>query len=289
MSVIDAIEAKEVKSQQIKITPELVARFKSNWRLLVNTHHTINFALPFYHLKNEKKSFWQLKANIGYDKAINVSRINSFTRLNEIVAYASIDNDLFYLLKNQTDRNLLKNVLLETYFTEKKEKYIEKHQVTNFYLQDIENSITTKSPENQLDHYYHANEEDNFVRTGAFRKIVTKVYDDTCCVSGLKIIPILDAQLIDACHIIPFKHSYNNHISNGIALSPSLHRAFDRGLFSINQNYQVIVSNMFNESGNTTYGIKHFHKKTILLPDNFDFYPNLDYFRWHEKNVFKSN
>ncbi|WP_379661331.1 HNH endonuclease [Pseudopedobacter beijingensis] len=34
---------------------------------------------------------------------------------------------------------------------------------------------------------------------------------------------------IDACHIIPFSLTHDDRITNGIALCPNMHRAFDRG------------------------------------------------------------
>lgn len=56
--------------------------------------------------------------------------------------------------------------------------------------------------------------------------------------------------MIDACHIVPFSESYNDIVTNGIALCPNLHRAFDSGLISIDENYKVIVSNTFIEERN---------------------------------------
>ncbi len=54
LSVMDAVEAGEMSDNKVFITPELIARFKSNWSLLVLTNAFVpNFSLPFYYLKNE--------------------------------------------------------------------------------------------------------------------------------------------------------------------------------------------------------------------------------------------
>jgi putative restriction endonuclease len=113
------------------------------------------------------------------------------------------------------------------------------------------------------------------------------VYNYTCCVSGLKITALFDAQFVDACHIVPFSKSGNDTVSNGISLSPNLHRAFDRGLFTVDENYRVVVSDVFSETGNADYGLKQFHGKQIVLPEDALFYPDVRNFGWHRENVFR--
>lgn len=93
--------------------------------------------------------------------------------------------------------------------------------------------------------------------------------------------------MIDACHIIPFSESYDDTVTNGIALCPNLHRAFDRGIISIDDKYKVIVSSVFKEE-NVKYSIKEFQSKKIILPTQKEYHPLLDNFIWHRKNVFKS-
>ncbi|MEK6546248.1 MAG: HNH endonuclease [Nitrospinota bacterium] len=86
--------------------------------------------------------------------------------------------------------------------------------------------------------------------------------------------------MIDACHIIPFSESYDDTITNGIALCPNLHRAFDRGLISIDNNYKVMVSKKIIET-NSKYSLKQFKGKKILLPKEIRFYLKLANIEWH--------
>lgn len=92
--------------------------------------------------------------------------------------------------------------------------------------------------------------------------------------------------MIDACHIIPFSESFNDTITNGIALCPNLHRAFDRGLIAINEDYKVIVSKSFKEEKNI-YSIRAFENKIINLPSIESFFPKANNFLWLLKNIFK--
>ena len=128
--------------------------------------------------------------------------------------------------------------------------------------------------------------EDRFVRSGFFKRTIPEVYQNTCCISGLRIDATTEIALIDACHIIPFSISQNDTIGNGICLCPNLHRAFDRGLISISEHYEVVVSNNFIEN-NSSYGIRQFEGKKIRLPDQQTFLPKIENFWWHQKNVFK--
>ena len=63
-------------------------------------------------------------------------------------------------------------------------------------------------------------------RSSSFRKQVLNAYDNRCAVTRRKL------KLVDAAHILPVEAGSRSidHVRNGIALSPTYHRAFDNGL-----------------------------------------------------------
>jgi putative restriction endonuclease len=61
-------------------------------------------------------------------------------------------------------------------------------------------------------------DEELFLRGGMFRREVPKIYNNKCCISDMRIDAIVNVSMIDACHIVPFSSSYNDTITNGIAL-----------------------------------------------------------------------
>lgn len=63
-------------------------------------------------------------------------------------------------------------------------------------------------------------EEKLFVCGELFKNTIPKMYDYTCCITGMKVQSSHKIQIIDACLIYPF------------SLSPTLHRTFDRGLIT---------------------------------------------------------
>jgi len=89
----------------------------------------------------------------------------------------------------------------------------------------------------------------------------------------MKINTTFSVSMIDACHIVPFSESHDDTITNGIALCPNLHRAFDRGLISIDQNYRVLVSDNFLEE-DSNYSIKQYEYKEIQRPKQSEFWPS---------------
>ena len=102
----------------------------------------------------------------------------------------------------------------------------------------------------------------------------------------MKIDAITNATMIDACHNVPFSESFNETITNGIAASLILHRAFNRGLITIDTNYKVRISKVFNEN-NSNYGLKQFEGKEITLPSYEKYYPLMDNFVWNIESIQK--
>lgn len=75
------------------------------------------------------------------------------------------------------------------------------------------------------------------LRDNSFKARVLNAYGNKCAFSGIQL------KLIDAAHIIPVSQEYStDETSNGIALSALHHRAYDKGLITFNENYQIIVN-----------------------------------------------
>lgn len=286
LSVIELFEKKIYMSNEIRLIPEVVSVFKSIWSQLVITEHYSNFSMPFYHLNSSK--FWKLIPNAGCEIWINSkTSMKTFRNLITAVNYAEIDKELSILLMDKHSRDLLKIALLEKYFSQTAIDF--NHTNTIFPSESIiyEDPKISQQQVLKLKEEFKDNdfEEEVFVRSGLFKREISKVYKNTCAISNLRVDALADISMIDACHTIPFSESYNDTITNGIALCPNLHRAFDRWLISISNDYTVIVSNQFKESLNSKYTISQYESKKILLPDNQSHFPNLESLA-HHRNRF---
>ncbi|MBT0812975.1 HNH endonuclease [Litoribacter ruber] len=79
---------------------------------------------------------------------------------------------------------------------------------------------------------------------------------------------------VDACHIIPFSVSQDDRVTNGLSLCPNLHRAFDRGMVSIDGDYRILVSDQLVEDEGHPYSLEQLKGKQINLPGEKKFYPS---------------
>lgn len=284
LSLISLFNQNLFSKREIKITPEFVAYFNSNWNRLVETNHQSNFAMPFYHMQSEP--FWKLIPNIGCEKWIaSKSSMRSFKNLTTAVSYAIIDKELVELLLNPESRDILKIALLEKYFPKNTKDYSSDNDdlPSSSLLHEDSESYRRKilGLKNVLDE--NKFQEEVFVRSGIFKREIPKIYNNTCAISNLRIDSLSTASMIDACHIIPFSENYDDTISNGIALCPNLHRAFDRGLIAISNDYKVIINKNFIESGTSPYSLKQFENNTIRLPESIECYPSLNNFAIHRQ------
>lgn len=128
-------------------------------------------------------------------------------------------------------------------------------------------------------------QEELFLRGSMFKNTVPKIYNYTCCISGMRVISIKQIQMVDACHIYPISLSKDDTVPNGITLSPNLHRAFDRGLITINKEYVVRVSPTLQDN-NSVYGIAQFEGINVQFAKNYAHYPSQQALAWHNKEVF---
>jgi putative restriction endonuclease len=285
LSVIKLFEQGLYTNNQIYILPELVASFKSIWSKLVITNHFPIFALPFYHLSSEP--FWKLMPNVGCEKWIeSKSSMRSFGNLTTAIKYALIDNELSNLFLCPENRDILKIALLDKYFPDTKSNFGTNenddlpaesilHENSEKYKQKI---IELK---NQVDE--NAFQEEIFIRGGLFKREIPKIYNHTCAISGLRISAVANVSMVDACHIVPFSEGYDDTLTNGIALCPNLHRAFDRGLISISDDYTILVNKNFVENQRSAFNISQFAGKQVFLPFAEDLFPSLANIAIHRK------
>src|SRR5581483_4935867 len=84
------------------------------------------------------------------------------------------------------------------------------------------------------------------VRDRIFRRIVLRAYSERCAISGLKLINGSGRAEVAAAHIRPVEANGPDTISNGIALSGTVHWMFDRGLLSLSDDLQILISRQTN-------------------------------------------
>ncbi|WP_312334712.1 HNH endonuclease [Sphingobacterium sp.] len=286
LTLVELIEKGIVIDNRFEVNVDLVGLFQENWRLLVRTAHQSDFTQPFYYLQSDKAAgdnFWCLYPNPGFQ--IN-AHIKSVKILSEVVAYGSFDDRLAVLLSDPLDRATVRDQLLSVYFPDERLAYYRHKQLNDGFYHEVQ-SLVLNEPEANYKHISIQTEEDMFVRSGLFKRYIPQLYQDTCAMTGMRMRSTFKYNFIDACHIVPFAITHDDKVTNGIALCPNLHRAFDRGLVSVDEDYTIMVSTHIDELVDHPYSLSKLNGQSILLPYLQQYYPSQENLAWHRENVFK--
>jgi len=123
-------------------------------------------------------------------------------------------------------------------------------------------------------------------RDRAFRRAVMEAYDGRCAVTGWKLVNgggRLEAQ---AAHIRPVEYNGPDSIRNGLALSGTAHWMFDRGLISMSDDLDIMISRQVNDLPSVEAMINQSGK--AIPPTRESERPHPKYLRWHRENCFKN-
>lgn len=123
------------------------------------------------------------------------------------------------------------------------------------------------------------------VRDRAFRQIVLRAYGERCAISGLRFLNGGGRAEVDAAHIQPVKDNGPDIVQNGLALSGTAHWMFDRGMISLSDNFEILISRQVND----LEGLKSFVNKSgfAMIPDNLSLQPHPRFLNWHRNECFK--
>jgi hypothetical protein len=123
-------------------------------------------------------------------------------------------------------------------------------------------------------------------RDKAFREIIVREYDFTCAVCEMKF-RLGDLIEATAAHIVPKQKQGSDDPRNGLSLCHTHHWAFDAGIFSLNDGYEVILSPTVERAEQRNFGLLALGGKTILLPGNEGMQPHPVALAWHRNHVWQ--
>ncbi len=123
------------------------------------------------------------------------------------------------------------------------------------------------------------------VRSRVFRDRVIRAYDKTCAFTGLSLVNGGGRPEVEAAHIRPVHADGPDRVDNGIALSGTVHWMFDRGLISLDDNYDIIVSRQVNNPDDIWRLMAPSRKAKV--PDDPRLRPHPRFLSWHRENCLK--
>jgi putative restriction endonuclease len=120
------------------------------------------------------------------------------------------------------------------------------------------------------------------VNQGFFRRMILASYGQKCCLTGLAL-----PSLLNASHIVPWAAEVSSRTDprNGLCLNALHDRAFDRGLITVGENRQVVVSSAVMEvAREDATAIQEVAGRELVEPGRF--LPDPNYLAYHREHVF---
>jgi putative restriction endonuclease len=124
------------------------------------------------------------------------------------------------------------------------------------------------------------------VRDRVFRQTILRAYDSRCALTGLKLINGGGRAEAEAAHIRPVEHDGPDITGNGLALSGTAHWMFDRGLISLADDLEILISRHVNDIDSVRGMINADGRARLPLPPSMR--PHPQFLDWHRRNRFKA-
>jgi putative restriction endonuclease len=246
--ILEMADKGEVTGHEIALSADLAFRFSVFWSIVAQRRRQPPEArLPFHHLGSS----------------------------GMLTTTIRLDASFFTCLTDHDFREQAKRVLIQTEPYFRPEEQVALYSMLN---------ITPNVPEIREDpREYRTRVQSG--RNARFRiEVVVLAYRHTCALTGYRMTTLDMESIVDAAHIHEFKDSRNNDPRNGIALSKNAHWQFDRGLWSLDTNYRVILNReKFIEEGVPGQRLADFEGKRVFLPTDPKYWPEHGYISWHRK------
>jgi putative restriction endonuclease len=251
----------------LPLTPELAYRFCTYWSLVAHRRtQAPDVRYPFFHLKTD--GFW---LPIGEDGKRALDR--------RLTRYAALPLDFVAFASDPALRDKARHILIAKYF--QPQERVALYTLVGLPIpsaDQIARDAAYQSPEAATSQ----------AREARFRLNIVAAYNYTCALTRYRLTTVSGASIVDAAHIHQFSDSRNNDPRNGLALCKNAHWLFDNGLWTLSNEYKVIVAEgRFAEHGPHQKLLCDFHGQAIHLPSDPALWPNLIHITWHRKHKFR--
>lgn len=278
LAVLDLARSGALTANRIEYSPGLLERYAKYFSAVRTSGDHPNPYFPFFHLKgklaNNEASFWHLVAVSGREAILDgMTTVRSSRDITENISHVELDPDLFQLLGNSQALEELADTLGNYWFDRG--------------LQDLNSVVAQGKLISKYEHRLRdlgvsaASEPSPpaYVRSPAFRRVVTEIYDYRCAATGLRLL-LNGIAMVEAAHIHPFSFSGNDDPRNGLALTPDMHWAMDAFLIAPGPDYKWHVTKQLDSRIPDHRLITDLEGKPLFLPREQRMYPRQDALEW---------
>jgi putative restriction endonuclease len=266
--ILDLAQEGLLPPKTLPLSPELASRFLSFSTIVAKRRsQRPDVRYPFHHLGGD--GIWR-----PLDESFETSVDRKLTR------FVELPSDLVRFVNDPICRDKARHLLIAKYFRPSE-------QIALYELIGLPQPSRIEIEENAA--YRSAADAAVVGREARFRIKVLAAYDYTCALTGYRLTTIASGSIVDAAHIHQFADSRNNELGNGMALCKNAHWSFDQGLWSISDDFRVLVaSSRFTESADKPdLLLARYHGERLHLPNDRGLWPSLAHITWHKKHKFE--
>lgn len=124
-------------------------------------------------------------------------------------------------------------------------------------------------------------------RCNRFREKVLRAYEYRCAICGFDIRMDNSTIALEAAHIKWHQANGAETENNGLALCALHHKLFDRGAFTLTNEFEILVSDRVHGTQGFSEWLMNYHGKKVCPPQSKNLYPHNENILWHTREVFQ--
>ena len=284
LAVLDIARSGALNENRIEYSPSLLERYARYFAAVRGEKDHPNPYFPFFHLqgklRNGDGSFWHLIPVKGREVVLGAMDTARKGRdITDNISHVELDPEFFRLLQTPAAVEELAEALTQRWLD-----------------RDLSDLHAVVDKEKRISRYEHhlreagkagVSEPDppEYVRSPAFRRVVTEIYDYRCAATGLRLL-LNDMAMVEAAHIRPFSDSGDDDPRNGLALTPDMHWAMDAFLIAPGPDYKWHVSSQLDSRVPDHKVITDLAGKSLFLPKEPRMYPRQDVLEWRLQQLY---
>ncbi len=269
LAVLELLEAGRIHDGWVTLDAELVLRFQNFWPIVqVRRGNKGDVRMPFHALATD--GVWMVFDQDGRPSRARVTSVR-----------ARLPDDLLMLLGEAHFRTRLRHLLVRTYFPADE-------QVALYAALGLEGAADSAEIERfaaEAAAEYRIARETG--RSARFKTAVVSGYHFTCALTGYRLTTAEQLGIVEAAHIHSLSSSRNNDPTNGLALTPTAHVLFDRGLWSVSDDLRILVKPgpAFVETAPPGgFSLRHLDRSPLRLDAHGALRPHPAHLAWHRRH-----
>lgn len=275
LSILDLIEAGFIKRNRAELSDELIDRYRAYIRIVGKEGDQPNIALPYWYLCGD--GVWMVYGHQDeplYAKGRATLANATASHLYRISSHAEFVNGVFNIIDRPASRGLVRSALIARFFPNLRNDLLLASRQFCGQPHSADDSLDIQSEPG---------------RSSAFSNLVRSAYEFRCAACEIQV-SIDNLHVVEGCHLIPFKESYNDHPTNGISLCRNHHWALDRCLITLSwqQNKLIwVVSPRITKGVDGLALLRSLDSKPVVLPNDANYLPSESAIRWRADRLLR--